>query len=74
MTEEEQQRLKQLEADCNAIKNVDVPEQWKKPDNGPMLILLAIKDFSPAVVPTIARVIQTNTDLLRENNEVQRSM
>jgi hypothetical protein len=72
MTEEEQQRLEQLDEACSAIKNIEVPEQWKKPDNGPMLTLLAIKDFGPAVVPTLARVIQTNVDLLRENNEVHR--
>ena len=72
MTEEEQQRLEQLDQACSAIKNVEVPEQWKKPDNGPMLTLLAIKDFGPAVVPALARLIQTNVDLLRENNDVHR--
>jgi len=72
MTEEEQLLLKQLEIDCQAIKNIEVPEQWKKPDNGPMLTLLAIKDFGPAVVPTLAKLILTNIDLLRENNEVHR--
>jgi len=72
MTEEEQLILKKLEIDCQAIKNIEVPEQWKKPDNGPMLTLLAIKDFGPAVVPTLARLIQTNIDLLRENNDVHR--
>ena len=72
MTEEEKKALDDLEAFCNKIKDVASPPQWLKPDNGPMLTLVAIKDFGPAVVPTLARVIQTNVDLLRENNEVHR--
>ncbi len=69
---EEEQRLEQLEKICKTMKGIDVSEQWKKPDNGPMLILLAMKDFGAAIVPILARLMQTNVDLLRENNEVHR--
>jgi hypothetical protein len=72
MTKDEQQLLEQLETECNAIKKIEVPEQWKKPDNGPMLTLLAIKDFGPTVIPVLAKLMLTNIDLLRENNAVQR--